>query len=612
MRTAHEFDQAYLNLHVPKEELFWTTYMGTAQTPGELEAADLKLKEFAGSLSHLEQAREALRLAADEKERIALQGWVRFFESNTIESEDARRILSELIDLETQMMKARASLTFNYRDTAGSSHSASSNRLSVNVTTDPDPEVRRTSYEAQLSLEQWVLENGFIEQVKKRNALARAQGFTDYYAYKLMKNEGLTLAELDEIFVPFEKASRDRMFEFFERIGQQKGAEALGASQLMYSLTGEISAELDPYFPFSKSIARWGLSFYRLGIRFRGATLTLDLLDRNGKYENGFMHGPVPSFMDGENWNPARINFTSNAIPTQVGSGQKGIVTLFHEGGHAAHFANVTQNSPCFSQEFPPTSMAYAETQSMFCDSLLSDADWMKRYAKDRLGREIPDSLIRKRIEMTQPIRAYKARSILVVSLFERRLYALDDRELTAENITRLARQVEKEIFGLDSVARPMLIIPHIISESGAGSYQGYLLADMAVYQTREYFKKKYGGLMDEPRIGRDLSEAYWSVGNRITHNQTVKRLTGETISGSALAVVCNYTVDEAWQEAEKQMNRMTTLPEVGSLDDVDLDAKIRVVHGNEVLAESKTSFAQMARDFEIEIERRYPPTATP
>ena len=43
-----------------------------------------------------------------------------------------------------------------------------------------------------------------------------------------------------------------------------------------------------------------------------------------------------------------------------------------HEGGHAAHFANVKQASPLFSQERAPTSVAYAENQSMFLDSLVS------------------------------------------------------------------------------------------------------------------------------------------------------------------------------------------------------------------------------------------------
>jgi hypothetical protein len=37
--------------------------------------------------------------------------------------------------------------------------------------------------------------------------------------------------------------------------------------------------------------------------------------------------------------------------------------------------------------------MAYAETQSMFCDSLLDDADWLKRYARNAEGESIPDAL---------------------------------------------------------------------------------------------------------------------------------------------------------------------------------------------------------------------------
>src|SRR4029078_8179398 len=98
--------------------------------------------------------------------------------------------------------------------------------------------------------------------------------------------------------------------------------------------------------------------------------------------KNGCDHGRVPSWTtETGQWSPAAINFTAEAKPDQVRSGLRAINTLFHEGGHAAHFANGVQNSLCFSQDYPPTSMAYAETQSMFCDHLLQDADWMMRYA---------------------------------------------------------------------------------------------------------------------------------------------------------------------------------------------------------------------------------------
>ena len=60
------------------------------------------------------------------------------------------------------------------------------------------------------------------------------------------------------------------------------------------------------------------------------------------------------AFFDHGTWRPARINFTANAVPGQVGSGLRATETLFHEGGHAAHFANILSDAPCFAQEFAP------------------------------------------------------------------------------------------------------------------------------------------------------------------------------------------------------------------------------------------------------------------
>lgn len=66
--------------------------------------------------------------------------------------------------------------------------------------------------------------------------------------------------------------------------------------------------------------------------------------------------------------------------------------------------------------------MAYAETQSMFCDSLLDDADWLKGYARNAAGEAIPDGLIRAMIEARQPFRAFNERQIALVAYFERDL----------------------------------------------------------------------------------------------------------------------------------------------------------------------------------------------
>ena len=109
-RSAAEFNSAYLDLHVPKEDLYWTTYMGTDQRPGAFEAAELALKNYVSSPENLRKAREALAAAANgpESERIALQGWVDFFAANAVENPEARELQAKLIEAEAALSKGNS------------------------------------------------------------------------------------------------------------------------------------------------------------------------------------------------------------------------------------------------------------------------------------------------------------------------------------------------------------------------------------------------------------------------------------------------------------------------------------------------------------------------
>ena len=364
-------------------------------------------------------------------------------------------------------------------------------------------------------------------------------------------------------------------------------------------MSGDVTRQSDPYLPFAQGLKRWVESFRKLGITYRGATMQLDLLERKGKYQNGFCHGPIPSYFDKDgHWIPGQINFTAEAKPDQIGSGARAINTLFHEGGHAAHFANVTQNSPCFSQEFAPTSMAYAETQSMFCDSLLEDADWLKRYALNAQGQSMPDALIRQRIESSQPFAAYNERGILVVPYFERALYQLSDEALTPQTVLQLARSHEARILGVSPGPRPLLAIPHLLNQESAAAYHGYLLANMAVYQTRAFFERTYGYLTDNPAIGPALAKHYWAQGNGQNHNETLVSLTGESFNAKYLADMCNQTVDQAWQQAQDAIAAAAARVYPASATQ-NLDAVIRIVHGAEVLADNSVSDDAMCAQFE-------------
>ena len=608
----NELNRDYLKVHKTKEDLFWSTYMGTSDDQQGFAEAESAYKEFVSNATRIGEIKELLTLVeaavqTQEKQDLlqGLRGWLAFFECNSIESPEGKKLLKELIAMESEMFTLRKNLSLSYTNEKGEVVEASTLVLRSNLKAHANEAVRQSSHEGFLALESWVVNHGFIELVQLRNRFARTLGYKNFFDYKVRSLESMSPEKLFEILDDFEEKTREANLRSLKELAAKKGDQALAAHNLNYYVGGDVEQQLDPYMPFSKSLERWTQSFKALGVDYKEAKLTLDLLDRKGKYENGFMHGPVPCFYNQGQWQPATINFTSNANPNQIGSGYDALNTLFHEGGHAAHYSNVTLNAPCFSQEFLPSSMALAETQSMFCDSLLGDADWLKTYAKDSNGMAIPDELLKAMIDAKQPFSAYQERSILVVPYFEWALYSMEEETMTSESVIALAREMEKRILGIDCSPRPLLAIPHLLSHEPACAYHGYLLAHMAVYQTRAWFKKEHGYLTDNPVIGPLLAEHYWNPGNKVSHDDTLVSLTGEGFSAAYLAQTCNRTVDEAWKEAKELMAMAEQRP-TQSLMDCSLNAQIRVVQGDELIADNLTSDEAMLEKFEAWVEEHY------
>jgi len=606
----NDLNERYLSIHRRKENFFWKTYMGISDDIDGSTRAETKWNEFLSAATQITEINGQIRqaeLIEDGEERqqtlTGLKGWLATFQAHAIESEESRQLKTELIQFEADLFEKKQNHAMTYLDEEGQQVEASLPVLSAAVRTNENEQVRRSAHQAFLDLEQWLLNIGFLELVKRRNRFAQSLGFKTFFDYSIVKTEQMTTEQLFCILDDFEVRTRDSHQTSLANLAKQKGDSALAAHNFIFSFAGDVMRDLDPYVPFSKSLRRWVESFGRLNIDYSGAELTLDLLDRKGKYPNGFCHGPVPAFYDQGKWVPAKVNFTSNAKPDQVGSGYDGINTLFHEGGHAAHFANVKMNAPCFSQEFAPTSMAYAETQSMFCDSLLTDADWLKQYALNADDEAVPDEIIKAIIDSKQPFKAYEERSILVVPYFERALYELSDDELSPERVTRLARETEKRILGLQCSPRPLMAIPHLLSDEAACAYQGYLLAHMAVYQTRAYFTERFGYLTDNSEIGPLLAQHYWHAGNSVNHNGTIESLTGEGFNAKYLADECVLSAEQAW---EIEQHKIASLANRSRADVVALNATIVVVDGSEELAANTVSNNDMCNSFERYIADTY------
>ncbi|SDI20051.1 M3 family metallopeptidase [Paraburkholderia phenazinium] len=605
-----QLNQDYLQIHRKEWDLFWLTHTGQSDDHEAQGAAGLARRTFLADAQRLGQSREHLatvEAAEPFAERDALmtglRGWVAAFEGNAIGSERAAALLAELIAMDADLFARRQAYKMHHIGVSGRSEEASPAVLRQNLASNPDEASRRSSHDALHGLERWVLENGFLDIVAKRNALARELGYRDFFDYRLRTYSGVSPEQLFEVFDEFERNTRDAHSASLDRLATEYGEESLQPQNLSYRMRGDAAQTTDAYFPFGKALQRWAESFRRLGVSYRGARIQIDLLDRPGKFPTGFCVSPTASYHDDNTgWVPADVRFTSTARPRQAGAGLQGLNVLFHEAGHAAHFSNVALNAPCFSHIFAPSSPAYLEAQAKFFDALPGDPCWIKRYARNAAGEPMPDDMIRARVESNQIFLAYNERRDLVPTYFERALYGMEDGERTVESVLELARSLTQRILGVPHHTGYVLSMPHPIYHDMAVYYQGYLLAKMAASQTRAYLMRSLGYIVDNPAVGPLLAQRCWASGNSLSLDRTLRNLTGEDLNSSYLAAECNRSPEEAWARAQDAIKRTdSAAPPIEAQG--DLDASISIVDGAQCIATNEESLPAMYAAFEAWIE---------
>lgn len=505
---ANNVNEAYEAKHYAFEEQFWGTRMALASrddltfSSEDLSRTKKDMEDLLGSPTVLNEAKSLRqKLPEDAPSDLVktLDIIISTCQCNDMSSSpEAKLIREETSKIESDLEMARNQMKLGYTDSStGVYQTMSSVGLRNLMRTSTDEAIRKAAYSGLRSIGPFVCSHGFVDIVKLRNKMAKQLGFVDYYDYKVTNAEGFNKAKLFEILDGLEEGTRPLMVEGRQELERRFGKSALDPWNTSFMMAGSVVKKMvcfvfvdrfimnsvclipsacpqDPYFPFSKAVERYIRSYAALGISYAGATMNLDLLDRPGKYSNGFCHWPKPAWRKPDGiWQPSTANFTSLADPSAVGSGLTALTTLMHEAGHAAHMANVKQPSPLFSQERAPTSVAYAETQSMFLDSLVGDAAWRAKYATDLEGRPIPFEVIEEEIQSTHPFAVFQLRAMLAVSYFEKALYELPEDQVTSERIESLADEIEKTIQGGFS-PRPILSVPHIVSDEASCYYQGY------------------------------------------------------------------------------------------------------------------------------------------
>jgi oligoendopeptidase F len=579
----------YRNIHTRYERLFWRSYMGDHSVNDAFAKAQIAREQFRTNEHYAQRVADALKNAKGRDYDKLLQ-WNLFFSKFQTPSH-VKELFSKIVTLEKEILKKQSTRTEGYIDPKDNTFvKASRAQMSSIMHTHTDEKVRKACFVALEALA-CTCTTELIALVALKNEYARALGYEDFYAYKIMIEENMTKKELFEIFdTIFERTK----YAFADIREMEKTMPGLRKPwNRGFLLSGSFTKEADKYFPFENALERWGRSFAALGINFQGGTLQLDLLDREGKYENGFCHWPELVYFEGKKRVPGAANFTCNVAFGQVGSAHRGYNTLFHEGGHAAHLLNTEETEACVNTEYPPASTAWDETQSMFLDTMLGSIEWNTRYAQSNEGESYPFSLYEREVRMLRPLAPLRMNGITSVMSFERALY--EEKNLTEAKLIAIAKRVYKKYTdnSVDSVR--LLSIPHIYSWESSCSYQGYGLAEIALFQWREYFFKKYGYIVDNPNVGKEM-KAVWKYGSAKPFPECVRLATGKRLSPNAYLTQVTMSADAKLKQAKKRIERLKTVKTYKK--PIDLKATIKLVHGKKVIATNRNSFEAMTKKY--------------
>jgi len=586
---------SYLRIHKTYEKYFWQSYMGDHSIDDRFEKNQIIRETFRSNEKLMKKVAQAKDEATKKEDSLLLQ-WEHFF-SKFQTPDEAKGVYAKIISLEKAILLKKTSQKEGYIDPISKKFIKAPRAQMRNImSTHADEKMRKACFTALENAAVMCTEE-FIELVALRNEYAQILGYEDFYAYKIQTEEGMSKHELFEIFDEIYDKTK---YAFAEYRNLEKDMPGLRKPWNMgYMLAGDFTKEVDQYFPFEKALDRWGRSFAAMGIKYQGGKLQLDLLSRQGKYENGFCHWPdLVHYKNGKKV-PGSANFTCNVVYGQVGSSELGYNTLFHEGGHAAHLMNSTQSQVCVNTEYPPASTGWTETQSMFLDTVLSSIEWKSRYAKNTEGEAYPLELYKRQLAKLNRFTPLSLMGISSVMKFEKRVY--EEKNLTQKKLLAIAKNTYTEYSDVSVPSYRLLSIPHIYSWESACAYQGYGLAQLALTQWRDYFYKKYEYIVDNPKVGKEMTKM-WTYGSSKTFSDCVKIATGKKLS--ATAYINNVTASEksTLRKATARIQRLEKVPLYKK--DIKLDAEIKMVHGKQTIATNKKGFSTMTNKYAMWLEK--------
>ncbi len=430
-------------------------------------------------------------------------------------SEELRR---EIVELETSVES-----TFNtFRGTIDGRR-VDNNAIDDILRTSDDNDERRAAWEASKQIGSQVAEQ-LRELARLRNRAARELGFRDHFAL------ALATAELDE----------DRLFATLDDVDRATAEQFRAWKQeLDTALAARFGVDVDqlrpwhlddPFFqetPSAGAIALDDLfvdadlealtirTYDGLGLDVRGVLERSDLYARNGKSQHAFC-------IDIDHEGDVRV--LCNVEPSE-----RWMDTMLHEFGHAIYDRETDPELPWLLRG--PAHSLTTEGIAMLMGRLPRDPEWLTDVAG--VDADAVAALAERLREARRAALLVFARWVLVMTTFERRLYADPDGDLDTlwwELVEQfqLVRRPDGRA-APDWAAKIHLAAAPVY-------YQNYLYGEMFASQLAATLESRAGGIVDRKEAGALLVRDVFAPGASLRWDALVAHATGEPLTAAHLA----------------------------------------------------------------------------
>lgn len=361
------------------------------------------------------------------------------------------------------------------------------------------------------------------ELARLRNRAARSLGHRDWFAlavHTMEMDEAKLFATLGEVDRETHDAFTRWKAALDQRLASRFGCDPSElrpwhyADPFFQDVPREGGVDLDPVFESRDVAELTRRTFDGLGLETRPILERSDLFPRDRKSQHAFC---LDVDRDGD------IRVLCNVVPDS-----DWMDTMLHELGHGVFSAGHDSSLPWLLRDCHVTT---TEGVAMLMGRLGSDAEWLTRVAG--VPEQEADALTAALRASLAATHVVFARWVLVMTSFERALYADPDADLDAtwwELVTRFQQLTPPDGRRAPDWAAKIHVACVPVY------YHAYLYGGLTAAQLAATLERDAGGIVDRPAAGALLAERVFRPGVGERWDRLLERATGEPLTAGYYA----------------------------------------------------------------------------